>query len=85
MTVWVSGYSNQVGDEAATLFVVSTPDEEAAGRSVNPLGHLSPREPVDRTLDRLADAQAVGGIPDIHDVREAGVTERTSSASGPRW
>ncbi|WP_411968147.1 DUF6517 family protein [Haloferax sp. YSSS75] len=70
---WVSGYSKTTADDAVTvLAVVSSPNRQVAGQSVNPLANLGNRELVGVGLDYLTDAQALGNVPEVNGVREVG-------------
>ncbi|WP_416839080.1 DUF6517 family protein [Haloferax sp. DFSO52] len=79
--VWVSGYSKTTADDDVTvLAVVSSPDREVAGQSVNPLANLGNRELVGVGLGYLADAQALGNVPEVNGLRE--VDARTVTILG---
>jgi hypothetical protein len=81
--VWVSGYSRTVetetGNDTAALLVVSSPNREVQGQSVNPFVHLSSRELVAQLFDLVVEAGAATGqsVAGVADLREAGVQERT--------
>ncbi|RDZ65392.1 hypothetical protein C5B90_03230 [Haloferax sp. Atlit-12N] len=80
--VWVSGYSKTTDDDDITaLVVVSSPNAEVAGQSVNPLSNLGNRELVATGLDLLADAQALGNVPEVNGVREVGARNVTMLGS----
>lgn len=68
-TTWTAVYSD---DQGASLVVVSTPNAEIAGQSLNPLTRLSNRELVERALDQLDNADA-----EIKDVREVDSEQRS--------
>ena len=68
---WVSGYSKTTADDEVTvLAVVSSPNRQVAGQSVNPLANLGNRELVGVGLGYLADAQALGNVPEVNGVRQ---------------
>ncbi|WP_396610287.1 DUF6517 family protein [Haloferax sp. S1W] len=69
--VWVSGYSKTTADDAVTgLAVISSPNVEVVGQSVNPLASLGNRELVRAGLDLLTDAQTLGNISEVNGLRE---------------
>jgi hypothetical protein len=67
--VWLSGYSRTVTgpegtNDTAVFLVVSSPNREVGGQSVNPFAHLSDRALVGRLFAVAADAGAAAGASD---------------------
>ncbi|KAB1192062.1 hypothetical protein GJR96_00840 [Haloferax sp. MBLA0076] len=76
--MWASGYSKTTADDDVTvLLVLSSPNREVAGQSVNPLANLGNRELVGTGLELLSDAQALGNVPEVNGLREVGARDVT--------
>ena len=74
VTSHVSGYSKTTADgDVAVLAVLSTPNVDVAGRSVNPFAHLSNRDLTARTLAALDRAQGLSEYGEVGDLREVDV------------
>ena len=75
---WLTAYAPEpVDDPVAFLLLVSSPDVEIAGESLNPLTQLSNRELTRFVFERMAEAQSVGGISGASGLREVGVRNVT--------
>ncbi|KAB1196885.1 MULTISPECIES: DUF6517 family protein [Haloferax] len=76
--VWVAGYSKTTADDDITaLAVVSSPNRQVAGQSVNPIANLGNRELVGTGLELLSDAQALGSVPEVNGLREVSARDVT--------
>ena len=78
VTSYASGYSKTTDDgDVSALVVLSTPDADVGGRSVNPFAHLSNRDLTARALDTLREVRGVSEYGEVGDLREVEVQERT--------
>lgn len=85
VTSWFSGYSRTVADdEVSLLLVLSTPNVEVAGESVNPFARMSDGILLDRVLNatRTLNVTSVGdtnvsAIADMGELRRVDTAERT--------
>ena len=78
VTSYVSGYSKTTDDgDVAALVVLSTPNADVGGQSVNPFAHLSNRDLTARTLAALDGVQGMSEYGEVGDLREVDVRERT--------
>lgn len=76
VTSYVSGYS-KTDDGVTGLVLLSTPNVDVLGRSVNPFAHLSNRELTGRALDAVSRARDHARLGNVSDLRVAGSTNRT--------
>lgn len=75
---WLSAYAPEtMADSPAFLVVVSSPDVEVAGASLNPLTQLSNRELTRFVLERVAEAKNLGGVSGASGLEEVGVQSVT--------
>ncbi|SDM12923.1 hypothetical protein SAMN04487949_0966 [Halogranum gelatinilyticum] len=90
VTSQLSGYSRTVADdEVSLLLVLSTPNVEVAGESVNPFARMADGVLLDRVLNATAtlnvtgyvgdasDAGDVAAVADVGDLRRVDAVERT--------
>jgi hypothetical protein len=78
VTSWLSGYSRTTADDrTAGLLVLSTPNVEVAGESVNPFSRLSDGAILDRVLDATSSFGVTEGMDDLRGLRRVDTTERT--------
>ena len=78
VTSYVSGYSKTTDDgDTSALVVLSTPNADVAGQSVNPFAHLSNRDLTTRTLATLEDVKGMSEYGEVGDLREVDAEERT--------
>ncbi|WP_410765291.1 DUF6517 family protein [Haloferax sp. DFSO60] len=76
--VWISGYSRPSnGTELTAVTVISSPNVEVAGQSVNPLATLGSRELVSTGLSLFAQAQSTANAPELNNIREVGSQDVT--------
>lgn len=77
VTSWLSGYSKTTPDnQTSGLIVLSTPDVEVAGESLNPFGRASDGVLLDRVLDSASSLGTSAWVDDVSDLREVETTER---------
>lgn len=78
VTSWVSGYSRTTADNrTAALLIVSTPNVEVAGESVNPFGRMADGVLVDRVVDAAASFGATDRLDNVSNLRRLAASERT--------
>ena len=78
VTSYVSGYSKTTDDgDTSALVVLSTPNADVGGRSVNPFAHLSNRDLTARTLATLQEVRELSEYGEVGDLREVEVQQRT--------
>lgn len=77
VTSWVSGYSRTTADnQTAALLVMSTPNVEVAGESINPFGRMADGVLVDRIVDAAASFGASERLDNVSNLRRLGASER---------
>lgn len=77
VTSYLSGYDRTTAENrTATLLVLSTPNVEVGGESINPFAHLSNRELAVRVLDETRRLSTVGAVGSLSEVRLVDANER---------
>ena len=78
VTSYVSGYSKTSTDgDVAALVVLSTPNADVGGKSVNPFAHLSNRDLTARALDAIQGVRGMSEYGEVGDLREVEVRGTT--------
>lgn len=78
VTSWLSGYSRTTADgRTAGLLVLSTPNVEVAGESVNPFNRLSDGAVLERVLDATSSFGATEEMDGLSGLRRLDTSERT--------
>ena len=78
VTSYVSGYAKTTADgDASALVVLSTPNADVGGRSVNPFAHLSNRDLTTRALATLQEVRGLSEYGAVGDLREVDSREQT--------
>lgn len=78
VTSWVSGYSRTVADdEVSLLLLLSTPNAEVAGESVNPFARMSDGVLLDQVLNATATLNVTDRVGDVGELRRVDAAERT--------
>lgn len=78
VTSWLSGYSRTTGEnQTAALLVLSTPDVEVAGESVNPFGRMSDGVLLERVLNATSGYNISDRMSDVGELRRVGASDKT--------
>lgn len=78
VTSWVSGYSRTVDDdEISALLLLSTPNVEVAGESVNPFARMSDSVLLNRALNATSSLTVSDNVSDVGELHRVDAVERT--------